>query len=70
MWQIDLPRQRAIGFTIVSSDGPFFIPIEGMDKFSCLSPEDKALYDNYVKELRRRLNDSEAKAAQLRAGKH
>lgn len=51
---IDLERGHSICFTIVSEQGPRFVPITEMDKWSCKSPEDKAKYDNWIKELKRR----------------
>lgn len=51
---IDLERQRSICWTIVSEEGPVFLPLSEMDKFSCKSPDDKALYDDWIKDLKRK----------------
>lgn len=54
--QIDLPRNRAICFTIVSQEGPTFVPIESMDKWTTMSPESNLELQKYVKSLRRQAN--------------
>ena len=57
---IDLERQRSICFTIVSEEGPEFLRLDQMERYSCRSPEDKAKYDNFVKELQRKWDRLEA----------
>lgn len=53
---VNIPVGGADCFT-VRSERYSFVAQADMDKYTCTSPEDTALLDDYIKELRRRYND-------------
>jgi len=55
--QVDLPRDRVICFNSTTGAGPTFIPIDGTDKWTTVSPESKRQMDNYMRQLKRAIEN-------------